>query len=241
MKKKFLIYTLLAIVIIISGCSPKDKKTDKQSDKDLILKYMELKYNQSFEVESFKAGKNINKTPSHAYLRDNQNRKIYVREINAEDKYGDSYIAVLKSEEVKEKLSTLFSEYYDDFSIEENYYSSLYYIDADKNISLDDYLANHKNGIRIMFYINSDDSVEQQREKVKSFVTKLKDNNIKITDIYFAFFDKNVDVKKIETDYSYEYSIDCISRNDSYNSSLINSYNAFWDIDKQDYNYMQSK
>jgi hypothetical protein len=92
-----------------------------------------------------------------------------------------------------------------------------------------------------MFYINSDDSVEQQREKVKSFVTKLKDNNIKITDIYFAFFDKNVDVKKIETDYSYEYSIDCISRNDSYNSSLINSYNAFWDIDKQDYNYMQSK
>lgn len=239
MRKNLLIYVFLATIIIISGCSSKNEKIDKQSDKDVILKYMELKYNQSFEVESFKAGKNINKTPSHAYLIDNQNRKIYVREINEEDKFGDSYIAVLKSEEAKEKLSGIFSEYYSDFSIDANFYLSLYYNDADMNISIEDYFANYKTGIRIMFYINSEDDIEQQREKIKSFVTKLKDNNIKIKEIYFAFFDKEVDVKKINCDYSYEYSIDCISRNDRYNNSLKNAYDAFWDIDKRDYNYMQ--
>ena len=135
----------------------------------------------------------------------------------------------------------MLQEFYTDFTIKENLYQCVYYNDTNMNISVEDYLANYKTGIRFMIYINSDDSTEDQRRKVKEFSTKLKDNNIKIEALYFAFFDDSVDVKKIKVDYSYEFVLDAISRNSKYSKALKNAYDSMWQIDKGDYNYMQKK
>ena len=225
----------------MTGCSGSKTKSDDKNEKTVMLKYLSLKYNQSFTLESYKAGRQLNKTSSYAYVKDKNGRKVSVKAVNNEDKYGDSYIGVLKSDQVKKTLSTTLQEFYTDFIIKENLYQCVYYNEADINISVEDYLSNQKTGIRFMIYINSDDSIEDQRRKVKDFSTKLKNNNIKIEALYFAFFDDSVDVKKIKVDYSYEFVLDAISRNSKYSKALKNAYDSMWQSDIGDYNYMQKK
>ncbi len=240
MKNK-LIFFMVVLAVLLTGCSGSKNKSEDNSEKTVMLKYLSLKYNQSFTLERYKAGRQLNKTSSYAYVKDKLGRKVCVKAVNNEDKYGDSYIGVLKSDQVKKILSTTLEDFYTDFSIHENFYQCVYYNETDMNISIEDYLANYKNGIRFMVYINSNDSIEDQRRKVKDFSTKLKDNNIKIEALYFAFFDDSVDVKDIKTDYTYEYVLDAISRNSKYSKALKNAYDSMWQIDKGDYNYMQKK
>ena len=240
MKNK-LVIIVVVFAIILTGCSGSKNKSEGNNEKAIMLKYLSLKYNQSFTIESYKAGRKLNKTSSYAYVKDKNGRKVSVKAVNNEDKYGDSYIGALKSDQAKKTLSTMLQEFYTDFTIKENLYQCVYYNDTNMNISVEDYLANYKTGIRFMIYINSDDSIEDQRRKVKEFSTKIKDNNIKIEALYFAFFDDSVDVKKIKVDYSYEFVLDAISRNSKYSKALKNAYDSMWQIDKGDYNYMQKK
>ena len=240
MKNK-LVFFVVIFAIILTGCSGPKNKSEDNNEKAVMLKYLSLKYNQSFTLESYKAGRQLNKTSSYAYVKDKNGRKVSVKAVNSEDKYGDSYIGVLKSDQAKKTLSTMLQDFYTDFSINENLYQCVYYNEADINISVEDYLANQKTGIRFMIYINSDDSIEDQRRKVKDFSTKLKNNNIKIEALYFAFFDDSVDVKKIKVDYSYEFVLDAISRNSKYSKVLKNAYDSMWQSDIGDYNYMQKK
>ncbi len=239
--KNRLIFFIVIIATIMTGCSGSKSKSDDNNEKTVMLKYLSLKYNQSFTLENYKAGRELNKTSSYAYVKDQLGRKVCVKAVNNEDKYGDSYIGVLKSDQVKKALSTLLKDFYTDFSINENFYKCVYYNETDMNISINDYLANYKNGIRFMIYINSDDSIEEQRRKVKEFSNKLKDNNINIEELYFAFFNDSVDVKEINVDYSYDYVLDAISRNSKYSKALKNAYDSMWQSDKGDYNYMQKK
>lgn len=238
---KKLIFFIVIFAVIMTGCSGSINKSEGNHEKTVMLKYLSLKYNQSFTLESYKAGRQINKTSSYAYVKDNLGRKVCVKAVNNEDKYGDSYIGVLKSDQVKKTLSTMLEDFYTDFSINENLYQCVYYNETDMNISFEDYISNYKNGIRFMIYINSNDNIEEQRRKVKDFSTKLKENNIKIEALYFAFFDNSVNVNDIKTDYSYEYVLDAISRNSKYSKALKNAYDSMWQSNKGDYNYMQKK
>ncbi len=240
MKKK-LLFVIVIFAVILVGCSDSKDKSKDENEESIMLKYMSLKYDQDFTLESYKSGRELNKTSSFAFVKDYKGRKVSIKAINNEDKYGDSYIGVLKSDDTKIFLSAFVAEFYSDFTVHENLYQCVYYNGADMEISIEDYLADNKNGIRLMIYINSDDSVEEQRIKVKDFLNRLKINSIKIEEIYFAFFDNSVDVNNIDVDYSYEYVLDAISRNSKYSKSIKNSYDAIWQNDKGDYNYMQKE
>ena len=232
MKKQILLFVCI-FGLLLSGC------TQDESGENAILEHLNEKYNDSFEFVSYLEGKYQGGSMSIVHAKDSENTFEVVRNFNENDEaiYNDSYIAELNSDKAKNLISNLFSEYYEDFSIDINMYKTFDYNGIDKDISIENYLADDNNGMRIMLYIKSDDSVEMQREKIKDFNANLKEKQIYLDCFYFAFFESDVELENIDEDYSYEYAIDGISKNDKYKNKITEEYYAYWIKKDNSYNY----
>ncbi len=236
-KMKKLMTVILIMAFVVSGCTVPDNE-----QKTEIIDYLNKKYNESFTLVKYSAGKERGGSPTIMYVKDKNKRdaviKVYLKD--GSKQYLDSYIAALKEDDVRKNLSEIFVKYFSDFEIETNMYKCIYYDKNDVNVSVADYLSNQSNGMRIMFYIKTDDSVEDSREKIQSFTSELKDKKIYIDSFYFAFFEKDSDaqINNIVEDYTFEYAIDCISRNDKFKSKITDQYFSVWESDKNRYNYV---
>lgn len=222
----------------IAGC--KSKKNDGSKEP---LDYISKKYSNSFNVVSFDSGNALNGSPSKLYVTNDKipnGEKVLVKG-TTKDKvttYSDDYIAVLNMKKASDIAKQVFSEYYKDFSLNVNLFTTIDYKGTDKSISIEKYLADKDNGLRLMVYIKSNDNDEKQQEKIKSFLTKLKEKSIYINSFYFAFFDENFNLSDIKDEYRHEYSIDCVSRDKNCKGSITKEYYAYWIGRSDDYNFV---
>ena len=175
----------------------------------------------------------LSDSPSKAYVIGGnipKGEKVLVNGFKEKDgiEYRDNYISVINMSKIEEKISTVFSDYYDDFSVDINLFKSVDYMGQDKNISVENLLSSQENSVRVMIYIKSNENYDKQMVKIKKFLNTLKDNKIYVDTMYFAFFDDNFDLSTIKEEYRYEYLIDCISRNDEFKTKITNEYIAYW-------------
>ncbi len=238
MKKIIVFAIVFCLMLSIAGC--KSKKNDGSKEP---LDYISKKYSDNFNIISFYAGNALNGSPLKLYVTNDKipdGEKVLVKG-TTKDKvitYSDDYIAVLNMQKASDIVKQVFSEYYSDFSLNENLYITIDYKGIDKNITTENYLADKENGLRLMIYVKSNDNDEMQQEKIKSFLTKLKEMSIYINSFYFAFFDENFELSNIKDEYRYEYSIDCVSRDNNCKGSITKEYFAYWIERSGDYNFV---
>jgi len=237
--RKVLCFSLVfCICFSFFGCGEKKIKAINKS-----LQYLMDKYDESFEQIEFSSGNDLSGSPSKLYASSEklpEGEKILVKGFK-KDKvvtYQDNYIALLNMQNVEDKVTAIFKEYYDDFTMDINVFKAVDYSGDDKNITIDEYLADAQNSVRVMIYVKSDDVFDLQKGKIKRFLNQLKANSIYIDSFYIAVFDKDFSLEKIKDDYRYEYAIDRISRNTECKDSITNEYFAYWISKDNDYNYM---
>lgn len=238
MKKIIVLSFIVCCFISLTGCIQK-----KEESKIKPIDYLQNKYGESFEFLESASGEGQGGAPSRTYLTNGNiaaGEKILVTgsTVNKVTTYSDTYIALLKMQNVKEIISKHLAKYYDNSQIYINVYKSVNYSGTDKNVSVENFLSNQLNGLRIILYIKSSDDFDSQTVNIKNFLNDLKSESIFIDTFYFAFLNDDFSFEKVEDNFRYEYMIDGIARNKTQKDYIKNQYLAYWLSKEHDYNYV---
>jgi len=132
MKKIFSFALLLVFCFSLFGCT--EEKSDVETK---VVEYLQNKYNESFEIVKYMPAGILSDSPSKAYVIGGnipKGEKVLVNGFKEKDgiEYRDNYISVINMSKIEEKISTVFSDYYSDFSVDINLFKSVDYMGQDK-------------------------------------------------------------------------------------------------------------
>lgn len=236
MKKILSAVLIISLILTFCGC-----KEDVE-EKDKLITYLDDKYSAEFtEVIRYQIEK-TKKTVLNLYTttQETGSKQILLKYTKQKDNetYIDNYEVVKNYDDIIKKLDSLISQYFPSSDITLNLYLTAmndYYSD---NMTADDILKNNKNNIRVCVYVNTSESKEDLEKTITQINNTLKQNRIYVSTIYYAFFDKDFSLKDIDTDPSYDYALDSLSRIEKYKDNVKNEYFSYWRDDENNYNYM---
>lgn len=240
MKKSICLIISIIICVTLSSC----KKTT--TFKDTLTQYVTDKYDCECNITSTFSNKSMTNPIARIYFTNsslngheafaqfttNNNVKIF----------SNNYPLELKHDEIIEKLDNILTPVYKDFSIELNLFKSTNNQMYDIKDTTDKLLEDSNSGIRACVYIKSDDDFDTRNKKIVEFTDSLKQSNIFVECIYFAFVKDGFDYDEIHNhDYTYDYFINNLYAKDKLKEFYIDEYNSFWQPSENCYNFVANK